>query len=149
MATRSTIALEYADGTIDQIYCHWDGYISHNGEILQAHYTDPFKVKQMMDLGDLSTLGVDIGEQHEFDTVNNRDHEDWCKFYGRDRGEQDVKARRFENWTDYVENHQYEEYEYCLRRDGQWYVSKYSNDYKLLSDVIADELIEKEMAEEE
>ena len=34
MGTRSTIALEYADGTVEQVYCHWDGYVSHNGLIL-------------------------------------------------------------------------------------------------------------------
>ena len=27
MATRSTIALEFADGSVGQVYCHWDGQI--------------------------------------------------------------------------------------------------------------------------
>jgi hypothetical protein len=43
MGTRSTIALEFADGTVEQVYCHWDGYLSNNGKILQAHYMDPFE----------------------------------------------------------------------------------------------------------
>ena len=67
MATRSTIALEYADGTVDQIYCHWDGYLDNNGNILREHYMDPFKVQRLMDLGDLSSLGPNIGAKHDFD----------------------------------------------------------------------------------
>ena len=44
-------------------------------------------------------------------------------------------------------NHQYEEYEYVLRKDGHWYVSQYGRPYELLGDAIANEL--KEKAEEE
>ena len=40
MATRSTIALEFADGTVQQVYCHWDGYLDYNGKLLAEHYTD-------------------------------------------------------------------------------------------------------------
>ena len=42
MATRSTIALEFADGTVEQVYCHWDGYLAHNGLMLLEHYSNPF-----------------------------------------------------------------------------------------------------------
>ena len=38
MATRSRIAIEKQDGTVDSIYCHWDVYLSHNGKILFNHY---------------------------------------------------------------------------------------------------------------
>ena len=51
MSTRSTIALEYADGTVHQIYCHHDGYLSYNGIRLYQHWQDPFKVRDLMDLG--------------------------------------------------------------------------------------------------
>ena len=146
MATRSTIALEYADGTVDQVYCHWDGYLSHNGEILLKHYQDPFKVQQMMELGDLSSLSEEIGEQQDFD---DRSHEDWCKFYGRDRGEKGVEAKRFQDFKDYADNHQYEEYEYCLRTDGYWYVSQYGRPWELLADALAKETIEALVAEDE
>ena len=139
MGTRSTIALEYADGTVDMVYCHWDGYIEHNGRILFEHYKDPFKVQQLMDMGDLSSLGPVIGEQRPFcpaysekdpvkraeldaayDAANNAG---WCTFYGRDRGEQNISARRFPNFEMYRLSHQYEEYDYILRTDGNWYVS--------------------------
>lgn len=137
MATRGTIALEYADGTVGQIYSHWDNYLEHNGAILLKHYQDPAKVKQLIDLGDLSTLRAEIGQQHDFDDSLI---EDWCKFYGRDRRETNTMARRFVDFNDYLENHQYEEYEYILRLDGQWYVYGPTNQYVPLAEVLAEQL---------
>ena len=138
MGTRSTIALEYADGTVDQIYCHWDGYLEHNGKILAKHYIDPFKLRQMMDLGDMSSLGERIGTQHAFDKAPEGE----CTFYKRDRNENGVSAKRFKSYEDYVANHQYEEYEYILRNiDGKavWFVADHDNIYVILESAIADE----------
>lgn len=121
MATRSTIALEFADGTVGQVYCHWDGYLEHNGKILFENYSDPFKLQQLIDIGDVSVLHANIGEKHDF---NDR-YEDGCTFYGRDRGETGVEARYFNDFEHYEKNHQYEEYEYILRQvDGKavWFV---------------------------
>lgn len=138
MATRSTIAIEYADGTVDQVYCHWDGYLENNGVILRDHYTDPFKVRDLIDLGDISSLGPNIGRKHAFSPFegDKADYEaaqeEGCTtFYGRDRGEEGTSAKRFNNFEDYVANHQYEEYEYILRQvDGRavWFVSFYGCD---------------------
>jgi hypothetical protein len=146
MATRSTIALEYADGTVDQVYCHWDGYLSNNGEILLKHYQDPYKVQKMMGLGDISSLGEDIGEQHSFDDAANCPD---TTFYGRDRGETGTEAKRFKDFADYKANHQYEEFEYILRTDGNWYVCQYGKGYELLADALAKEAIEALVAEDE
>jgi hypothetical protein len=144
MATRSTIAIEYANGTVEQVYCHWDGYLSNNGKILITHYRDAFKLEQMIRLGDISSLGAEIGEKHDFD-----DRCDDCTFYGRDRGEKDVGPKLFQSFEDYKANHQYEEYEYIYRNDGEWYVSIYGKDYVPLAGAIADEMIQEEMAEDE
>jgi hypothetical protein len=146
MATRSTIALEYADGTVGQVYCHWDGYLDNNGKILLKHYQDPFKLRTLMDLGDLSSLRPSVGVQHSFDDRDAGENE--CTFYGRDRGESGTEAKTFKDFADYAENHQHEEYEYILRKDGLWYVKAYDRPYVLLADAIADELIEAEMAED-
>ena len=117
MATRSTIALEYLDGTIGQIYCHWDGYLEHNGKILFEYWKSPAKVQEMIELGDMSGLGVDIGR---------------CTFYGRDVGEDNVSAKEFESFQDYVNNHEFEEYDYILRHEG-WYVAINGGKYIPLS----------------
>jgi hypothetical protein len=133
MSTRSTIALEYADGTVDQIYCHWDGYLDYNGEILLESYKDPFVVQRMLELGDMSSLKEDLDD---------------CTFYARDRGESIRKARRFKDFEDYKANHDYEEYEYILRNDGHWYVSFGSTGYVALEDAIADQIYERHCEEE-
>ncbi len=156
MATRSTIALEFADGTVQQVYCHWDGYLEHNGEILYKNYQDPFKVRELIDLGDISSLNINIGRKHAFSAFEG-DRADYeaaqaegaTTFYGRDRGEIGCEARKFADFEDYKANHQYEEYEYCLRKDGNWYVSQYGKDYVLLGEAIADRLREKADEEEE
>ena len=155
MGTRSTIALEFADGTVQQVYCHWDGYLAHNGVILQEHYSDPFKLRDLIDMGDVSSLGTVIGSKRPFSKfeleqtdpdfaekvalIEKAEAEGWCLFYGRDRGETGIAAKKFKDFEDYVANHQYEEYEYILRTDGNWYVSKYSGPYALLKDAIAQE----------
>lgn len=134
MATRSTIALEFADDTVGQVYCHWDGYLSHNGTILLENYSDPFKLRDLIDLGDLSVLAAEIGTKHDFEARV----EGVCTFYGRDRDESDTQAKYFDNFEDYAANHQTEEYEYILRKDGQWYVDQ-GDGFELLSEALVKE----------
>jgi len=135
MGTRSTIALEFADGTVQQVYCHWDGYLEHNGKILAEHYSDPFKLRDLIDLGDLSSLKPEIGEKHAFSSFELRAEEvagyellteNWTTFYGRDRGETGVGAKKFKDIEDYYANVYGEEYDYILSMNwegkAQWYV---------------------------
>jgi len=135
MATRSTIALEYADGTVGQVYCHWDGYLDNNGKILYNHYQDPFKLRELLDLGDISSLAPEIGAAHDFDERGQG-----TTFYGRDRGETGCEQKMFANYDEYVSEHQHEEYEYILRKDGIWYVKCYSAAYVTLGEAIAEEM---------
>ena len=124
MGTRSTIALEFADGTVQQIYCHWDGYLEHNGQILQKHYSDPFKLRDLIDLGDMSSLAPNIGTQHAFEKAPEGE----CTFYKRDRNESGCEAKSFVDFQHYLVKHQYEEYEYILRQvDGKavWFVAEH------------------------
>jgi hypothetical protein len=116
MSTPSTIALEFENGRVGFVYCHWDGHLNKNGRILQKHYQDPAKVAELIALGDLSSLGVNIGEKHDFEAVT----ED-CTFYGRDRGETDVAALFYKSFDDYLMDFRSQDYNYILRRDGKWY----------------------------
>lgn len=127
MGTRSTIAIERADNTVEQVYCHWDGYIEHNGKILQEHYRDPVKLQQLIDEGDLSSLGQNIVPtlEHTFDKPQTG----VCVFYGRDRGEANTKKSTFADFDHYLADHELQEYEYILRKDGVWYVKSYHFDY--------------------
>lgn len=80
MGTRSTIALEFADGTVQSVYCHWDGYLSNNGVILRDHWSDPFKLRELIDLGNLSQLAPEIGVKHEFDNPYTYNSTEWHEF---------------------------------------------------------------------
>ena len=116
MGTRSTIALEYADGTVDQVYCHWDGYLDHNGRILQAHYADPFKVRDLVELGGFSSLRETVAETAE-------------GAYSQ-RGEE-VTINRYKDADEYFDCSQQEEYDYILRQvEGKavWFVRCYATD---------------------
>jgi hypothetical protein len=113
MGTRSTIALEFADGTVSQVYCHWDGYFEHNGQILNNNYRDPFKLRDLINLGDFSSLRETVEETKE--TAYSQ------------RGE-DCGARRYMNVDEYFAECQQEEYDYILRNVGgeaTWFVRCY------------------------
>jgi hypothetical protein len=151
MGTRSTIALEFADGTVQQVYCHWDGYLSNNGQILLKHYSNPFVLRDLIDLGDISSLRPEIGDGHpfsQFDTTMTTEQFDalygeMTTFYGRDRKESGCTAKKFKDYADYVANHQYEEYEYILRNiDGKatWFVADHSDNYVTLAEAFEAEL---------
>jgi hypothetical protein len=123
MATRSTIAMEQPDGRIMQIYCHWDGYLENNGKILKQHYTDRAKIYALMMLGDISNLGEEIGQAHDFDSRNKP--ETWTTAYARDRGELGTECRVWADFATYARDSQFEEYNYVYRLDGQWHVEYY------------------------
>jgi hypothetical protein len=77
------------------VYCHWDGYLEHNGSILHKHYSASPKVNNLIALGDISSLRPEIGEKHAFSRLETpMDDEAYDKLYGnmttfytRDRGE--------------------------------------------------------------
>jgi hypothetical protein len=98
MATRSTIAIQNQDGTVTGIYCHFDGYLEYNGRILHDHYTTEEIVRELISLGDLSSLGTEIGTKHDFDNAPRNE----CNAYGRDRGEKGVAARTAHNWRQFL-----------------------------------------------
>jgi hypothetical protein len=115
---------------VKSIYCHWDGYLSFNGQVLQNHY-DSAKANNLVALGDLSSLRAEIGEKHafskfdlpkeeveEFETLT----ENWCTFYGRDRGEKDTEwkvATTFDQFLEQCYNSGAEYY--YIMKDGVWY----------------------------
>ena len=156
MATRSTIALEFADGTIGQVYAHWGGYLAHNGKMLFEYYSNPFILRDLIDLGSISSLAPTIGTKRPFshyDTeltlveFNNR-YGDMTTFYGRDRGETNVEAKYFKDFADYKANCQQEEYDYILRNVNgvaTWFVSDHGSEFILLTEAFAEEA--RELAE--
>lgn len=60
MSTRCRIAIKEKNGTYRSIYCHNDGYPAGVGITLETYYTNPDKIEDLMDLGDLSSLGASL-----------------------------------------------------------------------------------------
>ena len=157
MATRSTIALEFADGTIGQVYAHWDGYLSGNGKTLFDHYSNPFILRDLIDLGSVSSLGNTIGTKHPFSHYDtglslvqfNNLYDNMTTFYGRDRGETNVEATYFKDYEHFLVDGQQEEYDYILRNVNgvaTWFVSDHGSEFILLTEAFAKEA--RESAEE-
>jgi len=119
MATRSRIAIEKANGTVESIYCHWDGYPENNGEILDNYYTDEKKVQSLIDLGDISSLrpNVEAPEGHSFESPD----EETTVAYRRDRGEKNVDKKVHVSVNDFFDG-DIEEYGYIFIRAGEWLV---------------------------
>ena len=51
MGTRSNIIYEEPSGEVLSMYCHYDGYPSHNGRILFDQYNSAEKAKALVEIG--------------------------------------------------------------------------------------------------
>jgi hypothetical protein len=105
--------------------------LSNNGQILLKHYQDPFKTRELLDEGDMSSLETTV---------------EGCTFY-KERGES-CPQRMYKDFAEFRKEAQGEEYNYILRKDGNWYVEFYGEFDGLLADAIAEELIRQAMQEE-
>lgn len=89
MSTRGAIGMRQPDGSVRAVYVHHDAYIAGVGAILGGWYETPELVKELLDLGDLSSLGTTLA-----DTVA----------YHRDRGEDMRVARLYRDIDAYRRN---------------------------------------------
>ena len=111
MATRSTIGIKNSDGSVEAVYCHWDGYLEHVGKILSEHYNTEEKIRDLLSYGDISSL-----EKTTTDSV----------FYMRDRKEKDQISFTLtaeEVKTKLIKHQQ--EFNY-LWEDGRWTYSEWN-----------------------
>ena len=139
MGTHSRIGVMHGD-KVKSIYCHWDGYLEHNGQVLEQYY-DSAKANNLVALGDMSTLRPQIGEKYAFSQFDLPPEEveaykeltqDWCTFYGRDRGELSTwkVANTFEEFLEQADGCGAEFY--YIMKDGVWYCgTTYENTHPL------------------
>lgn len=119
MSTRALIGIAQASGEICHIYCHFDGYPEGVGQRLLTHYRERSKVDALMALGDLSQLGPEIGEKHDFNSRAG----DACTAYGRDRGETGTEARGAASVEEFIRAANLcASYAYLFDADGRWLV---------------------------
>lgn len=129
MGTRSFIGIQNEDESIRYVYCHWDGYPSHNGKILNEHYTDRKKVDKLLDGGDMSVLNEDITD---------------VEYYNQMRGQDpDNDAALVDNMVVFLEDikNSWCEWVYILNKDNIWMVSSDSDwtDIKQLNEVLSED----------
>lgn len=121
MSTRSFIAKQIGKDAYLTVYCHSDGYLTHNGALLLDCYNTPEQVDELLKLGDLSYLAESLYPNpdypHSFDYGERQSGVTVA--YGRDRGDKDVAAVRMtmaqlddpNNWTEYV---------YIFTQENEW-----------------------------
>ena len=147
MGTRSLIAVVHGNN-YKTVYCHWDGYLSHNGRILQEHYDSP-KANNLIALGNVSSLQPNLGEKHPFskfdtdmpDAEFENKYGNMTTFYGRDREEEGQEFVTHTSKESLIEsfNDSWCEFAYIMQ-DGVWYVMfQGDNNFYLLSKELAKE----------
>lgn len=150
MGTRSLIGVMHGD-KCKAVYCHWDGYLSHNGRILQEHYDSP-KANNLVALGDISSLKPEIGEKHPFSPFDTKLslvefenlYGNMTTFYGRDREEEGVSYKVYQDYDELLDafdgslcNFLY------IMKDDVWYFADYFNrELRVLSEELAKEVEE-------
>ncbi len=156
MGTRSMIAIQNPySKDVRAVYCHWDGYLEHNGSILNKHYSNSAKVNNLIALGGMSSLRAEIGDKHAFSEHELPKAEveafraatkDMCTFYGRDRGETGQEFKVFPTLAkaqDYFEG-SWCEYLYVFKykksddyQSGEWHFKKPGGRWKKLAPALA------------
>ena len=155
MGTRSMIAIQNPySKDVRAVYCHWDGYLEHNGSLLHKHYSASSKVNNLVALGDLSSLRPEIGEKHAFSQFELRAEEvagykllteNMCTFYTRDRGE-DAPFKVFPtlkkaesyfegSWCEYLYVFKYKKSDDY--QSGEWHYKKMGERWKKLAPALA------------
>ena len=154
MGTRSMIAIQNPyNKTVRAVYCHWDGYLEHNGSLLQKHYSASPKANNLIALGDISSLKAEIGEKHDFSRLDSplpeaeyeAKYGNMTTFYTRDRGESTPfkvfptlkKAEAYfeGSWCEYLYVFKYSKADDY--QSGEWHYKKMGERWKKLAPAIA------------
>jgi len=111
MSTNSTISVVCKDGIVKSVYCHYDGYIDHTGNILKQYYNTSELAEKLVDKGDISYLQP---------TIKN------TIFYHRDYKEP-KQVKKYDSLQDYTVHYIkyglfWTDYDYIFMNDHKWYL---------------------------
>jgi len=106
MGTRSNIAYLKEDESVVVMYCHYDGYLDHNGRILLNHYNNEEEAQELVDNGYASSLSSTLEE------IND----------GRANKDKPETYRSLGNYMSWNVDPLFIEFIY-LWRDDQWWVA--------------------------
>ena len=150
MSTRSYIGIEHPNKKIEMVYCHSDGYVSHNGIKLLSFYNNSKAVEKIMKLGFLYFLDNKLtpkkGVEHAFYPKSRQ--KGVSLFFKRDRGDTDVDSLKWDSLDHFLKEGLKDawdiEYVY-LFKNNRWHLL-HKGKFVVLSDLI-DDLIDKEKNE--
>ena len=140
MGTRSRIGLALGPDQIVSVYCHYHGYIQHNGRKLMEHYTTAASVHELINGGDMSQLHTTHRwdsaplKKEVYDAEGNRsveyintDDEQWvyspvkateCPLYYSERGEDTTPI--FTTFDEFLDGKTGEEWCYLFTPGEGW-----------------------------
>ena len=143
MSTRSRVGIKNQDGTISSIYIHHDGYPSGVGRILFDNYRTEEKIRKLLELGDMSSIGTEpVSNPRAWETPKLNPFggkswaEQWAEIHPEDmcdtyasRGE-DAPASTDATEDAYVKhtNDCWGEYAY-LFKDGKWFITDTESEF--------------------
>ena len=128
MSTNSFIAYK-ENNKITAIYCHWDGYLEYNGDMLKTLYPKD-RAKALVELGDISSLQgklssdePDFEPQDHYSDIVKQYMNKTTEAYHRDRHENwdDVKPKQFDSVDDYrnyLKDYGWIEFAYLFNADN-------------------------------
>ena len=145
MATRSKIAIRKIDGKVESIYCHWDGYPTHNGKILKDFYKTPERVQELIDLGNISSLGQFIKPHPEMEHSFDMPQPNTTVAYERDRHEEGQEKHVFNYESAFLKDCLLSDCEFYYLYDEktkEWYFSAIPYVYDILEPtLLTDEIV--------
>ena len=134
MATRSRIGYVLKDDSIVSVYHHWDGYPEWLGNILNKHYNEDEKVRELIDGGNMSSCYTDTDDE------TGEQVEPHVNYYGGD----DEAPRHFQTLSALTDYDCGEEFLY-LWFMNTWncyaYKKRYDDEYNTVSTTLSPVII--------
>ena len=138
ISTRSRIGIIKKDGSIESVYCHFDGYLDGVGKMLKNNYQDINKIKELIKLGDISCLREEVNPDASINHSFDSPQENVTVAYYRDRNENynDTKSNIEEDLNKFNESliNSWIEYVYLFdEKSNKWFWDYYSFDSNSLA----------------
>lgn len=80
MSTRCSIAVQYPDGSVAAVYCHFDGYLDGVGERLLTYYDSRKQAEEIVKGGGMSSLGVSGPIYHHSLSLGTRSYDNFTQY---------------------------------------------------------------------
>ena len=130
MGTRSHIIYEEPTGEVLSMYCHYDGYPSHNGRILFDQYNSAKKAKALVEVGYARVLdeGIEVDPERPNEMERHRNLNSYMWSVDEVMIEYIYRFARGQWWMSKIES--------VKPKDSYMVSITYHSKFKLLSEVL-------------